>query len=73
MMVAGVPSVLVSEWKVDSGSTTQLMLAFHRELRSGGVKSKAASLRNAALELMKRPDYRHPYYWAGFHLLGNGQ
>jgi CHAT domain-containing protein len=73
MMVAGVPSVLVSEWKVDSGSTTQLMLAFHRELRSGVVKSKAASLRNAALELMKRPDYRHPYYWAGFHLLGNGQ
>jgi len=73
MMVAGVPSVVVSEWKVDSGSTTQLMLAFHRELRSEPVKSKAAALRTAALGLMKRPEYRHPYYWAGFHLLGNGQ
>ncbi len=73
MMVAGVPSVVVSQWKVDSESTTQLMLGFHRELKSGTVKSKAAALRSAALGLMKRPDYRHPYYWAGFHLLGNGQ
>jgi CHAT domain-containing protein len=73
MMVAGVPSVVVSEWKVDSGSTTQLMLAFHRELRLGPVKSKAAALRTAALDLMKRPEYRHPFYWAGFQLLGNGQ
>jgi CHAT domain-containing protein len=73
MMVAGVPSVVVSGWKVDSESTTQLMLAFHREMRSGPVKSKAAALRNAALGLMKQPEYQHPYYWAGFHLLGNGQ
>ncbi len=73
MMVAGVPSVVVSQWKVDSASTTELMLAFHRELRSGPVKSKAAALRSAALGLMNRPEYRHPFYWAAFHLLGNGQ
>ena len=73
MMVAGVPSVVVSQWKVDSASTTQLMLGFHRELRATPVKSKAAALRNAELELLKRPEFRHPYYWAGFHLLGNGQ
>lgn len=73
MMVAGVPSVVVSQWKVDSHSTTQLMLAFHRGLRSGTARSKAAALRSAALGLMKQPEYRHPYYWAGFHLLGNGQ
>jgi CHAT domain-containing protein len=73
MMVAGVPSVVVSEWKVDSASTTELMLAFHRELRSAPVHSKAAALRMAAMGLMKRPEYRHPYYWAGFQLLGNGQ
>ena len=73
MMVAGVPSVVVSEWKVDSGSTTQLMLAFHRGLRSAPVQSKAAALRSAALQLINRPEYRHPYYWAGFHLLGSGQ
>jgi CHAT domain-containing protein len=73
MMVAGVPSVVVSQWKVDSDSTTQLMLAFHRELQSPAGSSKAAALRTAALGLMKRPEYRHPYYWAGFHLLGNSQ
>jgi CHAT domain-containing protein len=73
MMVAGVPSVVVSEWKVDSASTTQLMLGFHRVLRSAPDPSKAAALRSAALALMKQPEYRHPYYWAGFRLLGNGQ
>jgi CHAT domain-containing protein len=73
MMVAGVPSVVVSEWKVDSASTTQLMLAFHRGLRSAPATSKAAALRSAAIGLMKQPEYRHPYYWAGFHLLGDGQ
>jgi CHAT domain-containing protein len=73
MMVAGVPSVVVSEWKVDSGSTTQLMLAFHREMRSGRGKSKAAALQGAALGLIHQPEYGHPFYWAGFHLLGNGQ
>jgi CHAT domain-containing protein len=73
MMVAGAPSVVVSQWKVDSDSTTQLMLAFHRELRAKAGQSKGGALRSAALGLMKRPEYRHPYYWAGFHLLGNGQ
>jgi CHAT domain-containing protein/tetratricopeptide (TPR) repeat protein len=72
MMIAGVPSVVVSQWKVDSASTTELMLAFHRALRGTGATTKAGALRTAAVQLMKRPEYRHPFYWAGFHLLGNG-
>jgi CHAT domain-containing protein/Tfp pilus assembly protein PilF len=71
MMIAGVPSVVVSQWKVDSASTTELMLAFHRALRGTGA-TKAGALRTAAVQLMKRPEYRHPFYWAGFELLGSG-
>jgi CHAT domain-containing protein len=71
MMVAGVPSVVVSQWKVDSASTTDLMVAFHRALRTDG-STKAGALRTAAVQLMKRAEYKHPFYWAGFHLLGNG-
>ena len=77
MMMAGVPSVVVSQWKVDSSSTSDLMLAFHRNLRRGLIGNaplagKAEALRQAALTLMASPKYRHPYYWAGFQMVGDG-
>jgi CHAT domain-containing protein len=73
--VAGSPSLVASQWKVDSASTTELMLSFHRGLRSrapGHSASKANALQRAALRLMKDPQYRHPFYWAGFVLIGDG-
>jgi CHAT domain-containing protein len=33
--------------------------------------SKAEALRLAQAELRNSNDYRHPYYWAAFTLLGN--
>ncbi|SPF35342.1 hypothetical protein SBA4_1640006 [Candidatus Sulfopaludibacter sp. SbA4] len=35
VIMAGTPSVVVSQWKVDSASTAQLMLAFHRDVQKG--------------------------------------
>lgn len=32
-LAAGVPTTVASQWKVDSESTTKLMLAFHRSLK----------------------------------------
>ncbi|HEY2019172.1 MAG TPA: CHAT domain-containing tetratricopeptide repeat protein [Bryobacteraceae bacterium] len=75
LMVAGSPSSVVSQWKVDSESTTDLMVAFHRELRrtdQRALAGKAAAFRAASLHLLKDPNYRHPYYWAGFVLIGDG-
>ena len=57
--------------KVESSSTTELMLEFHRQLLSGKV-SKAEALRRASLKVMKMPKYRHPSYWAGWVLVGDG-
>jgi CHAT domain-containing protein len=61
---------------VDSASTTQLMLALHRTLYRGltsaPIAGKAEALRKAALAVAADPRYRHPFYWAGFALLGNG-
>jgi CHAT domain-containing protein/Tfp pilus assembly protein PilF len=48
--VAGCPTTVVSQWKVESASTTELMLAFHRNLKKG--QSKATALRSAALKLL---------------------
>jgi CHAT domain-containing protein/tetratricopeptide (TPR) repeat protein len=69
--VAGSPTTVASQWKVESASTTQLMLEFHRNLR-GARMSKAKALQVAAISLLKKPEYRHPFYWAGFVLVGDG-
>lgn len=70
--IAGSPAIVVSQWKVDSASTTQLMLEFHKNLRSSDSHSKAEALRAAALKLMQTDQYRHPFYWAPFVVIGEG-
>jgi CHAT domain-containing protein len=39
-------------------------------LRRG--KGKAEALRQAAVKLRKLEEYQHPFYWAGFVVVGNG-
>jgi CHAT domain-containing protein len=70
LLAAGSQATVASQWKVDSRATTELMLAFHRGLKSGAPKAEA--LRNAALEVRRTVEYRHPFYWAAFELVGNG-
>jgi CHAT domain-containing protein len=74
LFVAGCPTVIVSQWKVDSARTTDLMLEFHRNLlrwkRNAPLMTKAEALREAALKLL-HSQYNHPAYWAGFVLVGN--
>jgi CHAT domain-containing protein len=75
LFVAGVPSTVVSQWEVESASTRDLMLNFHRQLRAPAAKvkvTKAEALRQAALKVMKNPATSHPFYWAGFVLVGDG-
>jgi CHAT domain-containing protein len=67
--VAGCPATVASQWKVEAASTSRLMLAFHRALRAG--HTPAESLRLAALAQLRRPDQRHPFYWAGFVAMGD--
>ncbi|MGB7926441.1 MAG: CHAT domain-containing protein [Pyrinomonadaceae bacterium] len=78
MFIAGVPSIVVSQWKVESAGTRDLMVDFHRALISepGAGKSiptKSEALRQAALKLLRNPETRHPFYWAGFVLVGDGR
>jgi CHAT domain-containing protein len=68
--VAGAQALLVSQWKVESVSTTELMTAFHAGLLRGDG-SKAEQLQRASLALLRQPRYAHPFYWAGFVLVGN--
>ncbi len=77
LFVAGCPTSVVSQWKVESASTTELMLEFHRQLKSqlanpAGGLSAARALREAALKLQRSSQYRHPFYWASFVVAGKG-
>jgi CHAT domain-containing protein/Tfp pilus assembly protein PilF len=70
LFVAGSPATIASQWKVDSASTSELMLDFHTRVHETGNKAKA--MQQAAIALMKKPEYRHPFYWSGFVVMGQG-
>jgi CHAT domain-containing protein len=74
VFVAGAPATVVSQWKVESASTRDLMLGFHQRLLepSREKMTKAEALRQAALKVMRNPETSHPFYWAGFVLVGDG-
>jgi CHAT domain-containing protein len=67
-LYAGAGSMVVSLWRVDDESTSDLMVSFYRSLQELGNKSEA--LRRAKLELIDRSPYSHPYFWAPFILIG---
>ena len=70
--IAGAPTTVASQWKVESSSTTEFMLEFHRQMLANKKISKAEALRRASLKLMRSPKYRHPSYWAPWILVGDG-
>ena len=71
LFVAGCPTTVVSQWKVESSSIANLMLAFHANLQSGSGKSEV--MRQAAMKLLADKRYNHPFYWAGFIVVGDPQ
>jgi CHAT domain-containing protein len=72
--VAGTRSVVVSQWRVNSASTSQLMKNFYQALANQADikgRNKSQALREASLRLLKDRRYRHPFYWAGFVLVSS--
>ncbi|MFV0593268.1 MAG: CHAT domain-containing protein [Draconibacterium sp.] len=69
---AGIPSTVMSLWKVDDEATAQIMTRFYTHLKAGETKDEA--LKNAKLDYLKYADdplLKHPYYWSGFVIAGN--
>ena len=69
---AGIPSTVVSLWKVDDEATAKIMTSFYKHLSQGETKDEA--LKNAKLDYLKNshdPLLKHPYYWSGFVVTGN--
>ncbi len=70
LAVAGVPSVIVSLWKVSDPSTMLLMSEFHRNFYIKKLP-KTQALRQAMLTTMQQ--YAQPSDWSAFMLVGEGQ
>jgi CHAT domain-containing protein len=70
---AGAPAVVVSQWQVREDSTAALMKNFYQQIKIPSANlTRANALRQAALSVMQNDRYRHPFYWAGFVLIGRG-
>lgn len=66
LIAAGVPSLIVSLWKVDDTPTLELMQTFYQQLQQ--TNDQAQALRQAMLITMK--NYPKPEHWAGFMIIG---
>jgi len=67
-LYAGAGSVVASLWNVNDKVTSVLMEQFYKNLKA---MDKAEALRMAQLTVLKNPDYKNPYYWAAFYLIGD--
>jgi len=68
-MYAGAARVVVSLWALNDRATAELMARFYRKMLKDGLRP-AAALRAAQVELSKHPQWKAPYFWAGFTLQG---
>lgn len=70
---AGIPNLIVSQWKVNDKSTSILMGNFYENLKENSSisfslqKAKLDYLQSDAVSMYKK----NPYYWSGFLFLGN--
>ena len=68
LFVSGVPTTVISQWKVESDSTTKFMITFHEKLNGGS--GEAAAIQAAARRVRSDSSYEHPFYWAPFIVVG---
>lgn len=66
----GARSTLASLWSIDDSSTAKLMQKFYQELTEKQV-TKAEALRQAQLELLRKPLAYKPVHWAPYVLVGD--
>ncbi|MCC0177605.1 CHAT domain-containing protein [Waterburya agarophytonicola K14] len=69
---AGAKTTLATLWAVYDQSTASTMNNFYQNISHPQVKgNKAKALRQAQLSLIESPQFKHPYYWSPFIMIGN--
>jgi CHAT domain-containing protein len=67
-LYAGAATLVQSMWRVEDGSTAELMSRYYRSLRDG--QSKGVALRGAQLAMLDG-GAPHPYFWGAFQMIGD--
>jgi CHAT domain-containing protein len=67
---AGASAVVSTLWPIEDESSATLMEHFYRRLREGMARGRA--LTEAQRQILKRPGWEPPYYWAAFTMTGRG-
>lgn len=68
---AGARSTLASLWRVDDRMTALMMPKFYEALaQQGTTKGKALQIAKQYI-IEQYPEYKHPFYWSAFVLVGN--
>lgn len=70
---AGARSTLATLWQVNDESTATLMTEFYQQLKNNPQISKAEALRLAQKKLWdnQKKEWKRPYFWAAYVLIGN--
>ncbi|HEU4712152.1 MAG TPA: CHAT domain-containing tetratricopeptide repeat protein [Pyrinomonadaceae bacterium] len=69
--VAGTRATLVSRWQVESRTQSTLFNEFYSSIKS--PVSKGRALHQSVLSVRRLAETQHPYYWAGFALIGDAR
>ena len=69
---SGARSTVATLWPVKDKAAALLMSDFYQKLKIPG-STKAEALRQAQISLIRRTDFREPFFWSAFVLVGNWQ
>jgi CHAT domain-containing protein len=69
---SGARSTVATLWPVKDKAAELLMTKFYDNLRNQHA-NKAEALRQAQLHLLRKTDFREPFFWSGVVLVGNWQ
>ncbi|MEH2436121.1 MAG: CHAT domain-containing protein [Nostoc sp.] len=67
---SGARSTIATLWPVKDKAAQMLMTRFYDQLRQPRV-TKAEALRQAQINLIRQTDFRDPFFWSAFVLVGN--
>ncbi|MBD6616733.1 CHAT domain-containing protein [Komarekiella sp. 'clone 1'] len=67
---SGARSTIATLWPVKDKAAQMLMTHFYEQLRQPKI-TKAEALRQAQINLIRQTDFRDPFFWSAFVLVGN--
>lgn len=67
---SGARSTVATLWPVKDKAAEMLMTRFYEQLRQPNI-TKAEALRQAQINMISQTDFREPFFWSAFVLVGN--